>query len=238
MLSCRGFLSTCHSPSNPRCFLSDPSTTRSIYSHHTKGGAQEEYGDEPCHSSLYDGDRFLSTAPRIHTPFESVGKGDESTSRPGWRPVPIPFRTRVRSKAWTVGRKEGAPFHPTTDEREPNAMALANDEAAKAGSNRIQVSNTKKPLFFYVNLSKVRASRSERKRNVDPIDYETTTVDRTDPTTAWSCATTSSNRAQVCRHRERRYDDSMCMQEDRIDGGSNDGRWTWRKVLTWPCGHA
>uniref|UniRef100_A0A6U9RJF1 DNA/RNA-binding protein Alba-like domain-containing protein n=1 Tax=Picocystis salinarum TaxID=88271 RepID=A0A6U9RJF1_9CHLO len=33
-------------------------------------------------------------------------------------------------------------------------MALANDEAAKAGSNRIQVSNTKKPLFFYVNLSK------------------------------------------------------------------------------------
>jgi hypothetical protein len=46
-------------------------------------------------------------------------------------------------------------------------LAVAGDAAASAGegqkrgggggnSNRIQVSNTKKPLFFYVNLAKVR----------------------------------------------------------------------------------
>ena len=46
-------------------------------------------------------------------------------------------------------------------------LAVAGDAAAASGgegqrrggggsSNRIQVSNTKKPLFFYVNLAKVR----------------------------------------------------------------------------------
>eukprot|EP00963_Diacronema_lutheri_P006569 scaffold576_cov336-Pavlova_lutheri.AAC.9 len=51
-------------------------------------------------------------------------------------------------------------------------MALATDEAAKAGNNRIQVSNTKKPLFFYVNLSKVRASWSETERSEDLVRQE------------------------------------------------------------------
>lgn len=175
---------------------------------------------------------------RTHVPFGIGWKGDEPSKRPGWLPDPTPLGTGRRSEERTGRRKEGAPFHRPTDVRVPSAMALANDEAAKAGSNRIQVSNTKKPLFFYVNLSKVRASRSERKRNVDPVENETPRVDRTDPMTAWSGATTCCSRAQDCRHREERCVESMCMQEDRIDGGSNDRRWTWRTVLTWPCGYA
>lgn len=38
----------------------------------------------------------------------------------------------------------------------PAGAAPATNNEAQKKSNRIQVSNTKKPLFFYVNLAKVR----------------------------------------------------------------------------------
>lgn len=43
---------------------------------------------------------------------------------------------------------------PAPAQAQPQAQAANNNEAPKK-SNRIQVSNTKKPLFFYVNLAKV-----------------------------------------------------------------------------------
>ncbi|XP_009630719.1 uncharacterized protein At2g34160-like [Nicotiana tabacum] len=42
---------------------------------------------------------------------------------------------------------------PAPAQAQPQAQAANNNEAPKK-SNRIQVSNTKKPLFFYVNLAK------------------------------------------------------------------------------------
>jgi hypothetical protein len=57
-------------------------------------------------------------------------------------------------------------------------LAVAGDAAAASGgegqrrggggSNRIQVSNTKKPLFFYVNLAKVRLPLSPPTRRLLP----------------------------------------------------------------------
>jgi len=51
-----------------------------------------------------------------------------------------------------------APTPTTTPTPTPTTETVNNDTAialAQQKKNRIQVSNTKKPLFFYVNLAKV-----------------------------------------------------------------------------------
>lgn len=51
-------------------------------------------------------------------------------------------------------------------------MAAAGGDATQqqkaAGGNRIQVSNSKKPLFFYVNLAKVSADPSDLRVHTAP----------------------------------------------------------------------
>lgn len=48
-------------------------------------------------------------------------------------------------------------------------IAIATTESHK--KNRIQVSNTKKPLFFYVNLAKVRTEQTTKNTSFVSIDF-------------------------------------------------------------------
>jgi hypothetical protein len=119
------------------------------------GLAHDNYGPRsPCNTASF-------------YPFRWPTPRREQERLPRKKPPPNPFlpppiQPRQRSAA-------GEPVKMVVEEITEGVknLAVAGDAAASAGegqkrgggggnSNRIQVSNTKKPLFFYVNLAKVR----------------------------------------------------------------------------------